>query len=135
MIGAGAYYLSGWVGMPLAMGFGKLTQGLVYAGTFNGYVVLPLVSNLPWAIVAAATGAVVVLLVESDHPIRWVFLPAILYGFLGFFGYHWARQPLPLDRVAQAIRRVFSRVRMYRRCAGGKSTKSKLSFLNDSTPV
>ena len=107
LIGAGAYYLSGWLDMPLAFGFGKLTQGLTYMGDFNGYVVMPLVVHLPWAIVAAAVGATVVWLVESDRPLGWALFPALLFGLLGFLGYHWARPPLILDRLAQTIGALF----------------------------
>jgi hypothetical protein len=107
LIGAGAYYLSGWLGMPLALGFGKLTQRLIYSGDFNGYVVGPLVMHLPRALVAAAAGATVVWLVESDRPVGWAIFPALLYGLLGFLGYHWARPPLALDRVAQTIGALF----------------------------
>jgi hypothetical protein len=107
LIGAGAYYLSSWLAMPLTFGFGKLTQGLTYIGDFNGYVVGPLVIHLPRAIVAAATGATVVWLVESDRPVGWALFPALLYGLFGFLGYHWARPPVFLDRVAVAIGILF----------------------------
>jgi hypothetical protein len=107
LIGAGAYYISGWLGMPLALGFGKLTPGLTYRGDFNGYVVGPLVMHLPWALVAAAAGATVAWLVESERPIGWAIFPALLYGVLGFLGFHWARPPLALDRVAQTIGALF----------------------------
>ena len=107
LIGAGAYYISGWLGMPLALGFGKLTQGLTYTGEFNGYVVGPLVMHLPRAIVAAAAGVAVVWLVESDRPVSWAIFPALLYGLLGFLGYHWARPPMALDRVVQTIGALF----------------------------
>lgn len=107
LIGAGAYYISGWVGIPLAFGFGKLTQGLTYTGDFNGNVVMPLVGHLPRAIVAAAAGAAVAWLVESDRPVIWGFFPALLYGLLGFLGYHWARPPVFLDRIAQSIGALF----------------------------
>jgi hypothetical protein len=103
LIGAGAYYISGWLGMPLALGFGKLTPGLTYRGDFNGYVVGPLVMHLPRALVAAAAGATLAWLVESERPVGWAIFPALLYGILGFLGYYWARPPLPLDRVAQTI--------------------------------
>jgi len=107
LIGVGAYYLSGWLGLPVALGFGKLTQGITYAGNFNGYVVMPLVSHFPSALVAGAAGYVVAWLVDSDHPIWWSVLPALLYAVLGFLGYHWARPPMTLDRVAQTVGALF----------------------------
>ena len=107
LIGAGAYYLSSWLTMPLAFGFGKLTEGLTYAGDFTGAVVMPIVIHLPKAIVAAAAGAAVVWLVESDRPLGWALFPALLYGFLGFLGYHWSRPPLILGRVAQTVGALF----------------------------
>ena len=107
LIGAGAYYISGWLGMPLALGFGKLTQGLTYRGNFNVYFMGPLIVHIPRAIVAAAAGAAVVWLVESDRPLFWAIFPALLYGLFGFLGYHWGRPPLPLDRVAQATGALF----------------------------
>lgn len=110
LIGAGAYYLSGWVGWPLAAGFGRLTQGITYSGDFNGAVVMPLVMHLPRTLAAAIAGATVVWLAESDRPIAWVIFPTLLYALLGFFGYHWARPPLILDRVAQAVGAMFPAV-------------------------
>jgi hypothetical protein len=107
LIGAGAYYLSVWLYVPLAFVFGKLTQGLTYMGDFNSYVVMPLVIHLPWAIVAAAVGATVVWLVESDRPVGWAIFPALLFGLLAFLGHHWARPPLILDRLAQTIGALF----------------------------
>lgn len=125
LIGAGAHYISGWLSMPLAFGFGKVTQGLIYTEKFNGYVVAPLVVHLPRTIVAAAAGAVVVWLVESDRPLAWAFLPASLYGLLGFLGYHWARPPAIGDRVAQTYRRTFSRARLCCRWAGRRNASSQ----------
>ena len=107
LIGAGAYYMSAWLGMPLALGLGKLTQGWTYRGDFNMYFAGPLIVHLPKAIVASAAGATVVWLVESERPIGWAIFPALLYGLLGFLGYHWARPPLPLDRVAQTTGALF----------------------------
>ena|SRR5271165_5589769 len=107
LISAGAYYISGWLGMPLALGFGKLTQGLTYMGEFNSYFVGPLVVHLPRAIVAAAAGATVIWLVESDRPVGWAFFQTLLYGLLGFLGYHWARPPVFPARVAQMIGALF----------------------------
>jgi hypothetical protein len=107
LVSAGAYFISGWLGIPLSLGFGKLTQGFIYRGDFNGYIVSPVVVHLPRAIVAASAGAVVVWLVESDRPVTWAFPPAILYGLLGFFGYHWAHPPIFMDRVSQTIGALF----------------------------
>ena len=107
LIGAGAYYLSFWLTMPLALGFGELTEGLSYHGDFKGAVVMPLVSHLPKAIVAAVAGATVVCLVESDRPLRWALFPTLLYGLLGFLGYHWSRPPLIMGRVAQTVGALF----------------------------
>lgn len=110
LIGAGAYYVAGWLGVPLGFGFGKLTQGLIYRGDFNGAVVAPLVIYLPWAIVATAAGATVVWLAESDHPFRWALFPALLFGLFGFLGHHWERPPMVVDRVAQTIGALFPAV-------------------------
>ena len=52
LVGAGACYLSGWLALPLEIGFGKLTQGAIYRGDFAGAVVMPLVVHLPEALVA-----------------------------------------------------------------------------------
>jgi hypothetical protein len=59
LVGAGAYYLSWWVGGPLAIGFGKLTHsiGVRYYGNFAGGIVMPIVLALPYAFVAAVVGA------------------------------------------------------------------------------
>ena len=104
---AGVYYLSEWLVVPLAIGFGRLTQGVTYTGDFASTVVMPLVMRLPMALVAAAAGATVVWLVESGRPVGWTIFPALLYALLGFLGYHWARHPLFLDRVQQTVGAVF----------------------------
>ena len=57
LICAGLYYLSRWVAFPLALGFGKMTQGkITYIGAFEGAVVMPLVLHVPIALVAAGVG-------------------------------------------------------------------------------
>jgi hypothetical protein len=133
LIGAGSYYLSGWLGLPLALGFEKLTQGLTYAGDFNITVVGPLVTHFPRAVVAAIAGASVALFVESDQPATWAIFPALLYAVLGFFGYHWARQPMFLDRVAQTIGALFPALA----CVAGAmiaSRKRTTSGADQATP-
>lgn len=110
LIGAGAYYLAGWLTFALALGFDKLIQGIIYSGNFEGAVVMPLVLNLPKALMAVAAGAAVVRLVESDRPVVWVIFPVLLYAVLGFLGYHWARPPLLLDRVEQTVGALFPAV-------------------------
>jgi hypothetical protein len=107
LIGAGAYFIAGWFAIPLSLIFGKLTQGLIYTGNFNGYIVSPIVVHMPRAIIAAAVGATVVWLVESARPVPWALPPAILYALFGFLGYHWARPPIFLDRVSQTIGALF----------------------------
>jgi hypothetical protein len=56
LVGAGAYYLSKWLVVPLVFGFGKMTQGLIYSGDFNGKIVSQLVWHFPLAVVAFAAG-------------------------------------------------------------------------------
>ncbi|MGC1830105.1 MAG: hypothetical protein WA663_06815 [Candidatus Acidiferrales bacterium] len=107
LIAAGAYYLAAWITFPLALGFDKLTQGIIYSGDYESTVVMPLVQHLPKALMAAAVGAAVVWLVESRRPVRWVLFPVILYAVLGFLGYHWGRPPVLLDRVEQAVGALF----------------------------
>ena len=53
LVGAGAYYLSWWVAYPLEFGFGKLTEGITYTGNFAGAVLMPIVTSLPVALIAA----------------------------------------------------------------------------------
>ena len=36
LVGVGAYYLSWFVANPLAIGIGKLTNGMTYSGDFEG---------------------------------------------------------------------------------------------------
>jgi ABC-type amino acid transport system permease subunit len=107
LLGAGAYYIAAWLSMPLAIAFGKLTQGHIYTGDFSAAFVMPLVTNLPKAIVAAAAGAVLAWLIESERPVVWAIFPALLYGVLGFLGYRWARPPAVVDRVKQTIGALF----------------------------
>ena len=106
-VGAGAYYLSKWLVVPLMFGFGKITQGLIYTGDFNGKIILPLVEHFPLALVAFAAGVTVVLLGESDSPGYWAVFPAVFYGLFTFLGYHWAQPPAFLDRLGQALAALF----------------------------
>jgi hypothetical protein len=103
----GAYCLSGWLAIPLELGFGRMTQGLTYAGHFNGYIVMPLVVNFPFALMAFAAGAAIVWLVESNSPAAWVVFAAVLYGLFGFLNYHWSRPPLLWERVEQTVGALF----------------------------
>ena len=76
---------------------------------------MPLVTTLPYALVAFGVGASVAWLVDSGRPLHWAIFPAALYIFFGTIGYHWARQPLLLDRVAQVIDATFMGIA----CLGG----------------
>jgi hypothetical protein len=104
LAGAGAYYLSWFVANPLAMGFGKLTKGITYYGDFAGGVLMPIIISLPYVLVAAAVGASVVWMVESDRPIGWTLVPTFLYALGVFHPSHWALPPTPFDRVGDFIR-------------------------------
>jgi hypothetical protein len=115
LVGCVVYYISWWIAYPLAFAYGKLTQRIVYRGEFAGAVVMPLVTTFPYALVAFGVGASVAWLVDSGRPLRWAIFPAALYVFFGIAGYHWARQPLFLDRVAQAIDATFMGIA----CLGG----------------
>lgn len=107
MVGAGAYYVAQWLLVPISIVFWKFTSGIIYRGDFAGYVVMPLVVHLPQAVVAAVAGAIVVWLVESDRPVRWAVLPALLYAVLGFYNHHWSQPPRLLDRVSETIAALF----------------------------
>jgi hypothetical protein len=107
LIGPGAYYLAEWAALPLEIGFGKFTSGIIYRGDFAGYVVMPLVGRLPLALVAAVVGATVILLVESDRPVAWTMIPALIYALVGFYGHHWTRPPVLLDRISETISALF----------------------------
>jgi hypothetical protein len=101
LVGAGAYYLSWFVVGPLAIGFGKLTIDINRASD-AGRIVLPIVTYLPVALTAAIVGASVVLVVESETPLRWSIFPAALYGIFGYVG-----SPMSIDRVTQAVGAIF----------------------------
>lgn len=103
LVGYAAYYASWWVAYPLAFAYGKLTQRIIYHGEFAGAILMPLVTTVPYALVAFGVGASVAWLVDAERPFGWAILPAALYIYFGIIGYHWARQPLLLDRVAQFI--------------------------------
>jgi hypothetical protein len=115
LVGYGAYYGSWWVAYPFAFAYGKLTERVIYHGDFAGAVVMPLVRTVPYAMVAFGVGAFVAWLVDSERPLHWAIFPAVLYVFYGVIGYHWARQPSPLDRVAQVIDATFMGIA----CLGG----------------
>ncbi len=110
LIGAGAYYLSQWVAPPLGFGFWKLTKGIIYRGDFAGAVLMPLVTQLPEALVAAGVGAAVAWLVESERPLRWAIFPALLYATFGYLGYHWVRPTPFIYRFAEVIGALFPAV-------------------------
>jgi hypothetical protein len=63
----------------------------------------PLSLTIPYALVAFGVGASVVWLVDSTHPFRWIIFPALFYLYFGTIGYHWGKQPLALDRLAQIL--------------------------------
>jgi hypothetical protein len=71
VVSAGAFYLSWWVAPPLALGFGKLTRHISYMGDFGTAVEMPLVLNLPYAVVAVGVGACVAWLLVTDS-VRWL---------------------------------------------------------------
>jgi hypothetical protein len=112
LVGAGAYYLSWWVGGPLAIGFGKLTPsiGVRYYGNFAGGIVMPIVLALPYAFVAAVVGASVAWIVESDRRVGWTLVPTFLYALGVFRPSHWAQPPNSFDRVGDAIRMLLPAV-------------------------
>jgi hypothetical protein len=115
LIGYGVYIASWWVADVLVIAYGKLTQRIIYRGEFAGAVVMPFVMTFPYALVAFGVGASVAWLVDSERPFRWAIFPTAFYIFFGTVGYHWARQPLLLDRVAQVIDATFMGIA----CLGG----------------
>src|SRR5271168_203089 len=110
LICAGIYYSSGWLTFLFAIGYDKLTQGIIYRGDFAADVVLPLVEHFPRALFSAAAGVAVVYFVESNQEISWALFPAAMYATFGFLGYHWARPPMVTDRVGQTIGALFPAV-------------------------
>jgi hypothetical protein len=115
VVGFGVYQLSWWLAYPLAFAYGKLTEGIIYPGNFAGAILMPLVLTVPYALVAVGVGACVVWLVDSERPFRWALFPAALYVYFGIIGYHWAHQPLLLDRVTQIVDASFLGIA----CLGG----------------
>jgi hypothetical protein len=111
----GVYYISSWVAYPLDFVYWKLTDRIIYRGELAGMVGMPLVRTAVHALVAFGAGATVALLVDSERPLRWATFLAVLYIFFGTLGYHWARQPSFLDRLAQLIGPVFMGIS----CLGG----------------
>jgi hypothetical protein len=109
LIGSGAYSLSWLIEAPLGSAYGKLTQHVVYHGTFASTALSPFVTHVPVALVAAGVGACVAWLVETSRPLLWVLFPALLY-LLEYFSYTWIQPPMPLDRVAQVIGALFPAV-------------------------
>jgi len=107
LICAGLYYLSRWVALPLALGFGKIPRGIIYTGDFQSSVLAPIVLHLPVALIASVVGASLIWLVDSARPLRWVMLVTVAYAVFGLFGYHWAHQPVFHDRVFQVLGALF----------------------------
>jgi hypothetical protein len=121
LITLGAYYLCRWLDLPLGFGYAKLTNGIIYRGEFAGAVILPLVEEVPVALFALAAGVSIAWLVESKRPIRWAIIPAALYAFLTYRGYHWHLPPSLGDRVGQIIAAIFPAVC----CLGGAAAYSR----------
>lgn len=107
LVGVGAYYLSWFVANPLAIGFGMLTKGITYRGVFEADILLPIVINLPFALIAVVVGVSVVWLVESERPLSWALVPTFLYTLAVFHVGHWAQPPTLIDRVGQIIGGLF----------------------------
>ena len=107
LICVGIYYISRWVTVPIAIAFGKLTQGIIYSGEFEGAVVMPLILHLPAALVAAGAGGSVFCLVDSSRPLRWVLFTALIYACFGFLGYHWSHPSWLHDRLFQVVGALF----------------------------
>ena len=107
LIGGGAYYLSWWIAYPLAFGYGKLTDWITYPGDFAYVALMPLVTGLPYALVAAGVGASVAWLVDSERPVSWAAFPAAMYAYFSFRGQHWARPPMLIDRASQVTGALF----------------------------
>lgn len=103
LIASGAYYLSWWLVYPLGFGYRKMIGRIIYEGNFGYAVVMPLVTKVPYALVAAGVGAAIVLLVESEWPLCWGFLPAVLYFYFEYTGHHWVNPPTFIDRISQTI--------------------------------
>ncbi|HEY1924414.1 MAG TPA: hypothetical protein VGG58_04120, partial [Candidatus Acidoferrum sp.] len=74
-VSGGAYYLSWWLAHPLAFVYSKATGWIVYHGDFAAAVDMPLVTSVPYALVAAMVGASVALLVESKRRLQWAAFP------------------------------------------------------------
>jgi len=130
LVGAGAFYVSWWLASPLALGYGKLTDGIIYSGPFAS-VLMALVLTVPYALVAVGVGASVAWLVESERPLRWAMFPASLYIFFGTISYHWERPPLFLDRVAQVADAMFQGIA----CLGGALIVVRRRTAKPPTPV
>jgi len=107
LIAAGAYYLSWWFAYPLAFGYSKLTGWIIYRGNFAAAVAMPIVTGLPYALVAVGVGASVAKLVESKRPFYWAIFPAALYAYFAFVGHDWVRPPTSYDRLGQIIGAAF----------------------------
>jgi hypothetical protein len=107
LVCAGTYCIATWAYIPLEFGFAKLTEGIWYHGNFSVYVLEPLFTKAPLALVAACAGAFVIRFVNSERPIRWAFVLALIYALNGFAWQHWSRPPEFLDRVEQTIGALF----------------------------
>jgi hypothetical protein len=107
LIGSGLYYLSWWIANPVTLAYEKLTGGIIYTGDFAGYVPLPLVEAIPYALFAVGVGACVIWLVDSERPLYWAIFPTALYVLFGLMGYHFTRRPLLLDRLEQVVHATF----------------------------
>lgn len=132
IIGYGIYVASWWVADLLVLAYGKLTQRIIYRGEFAGAVVMPLVMTFPYALVAFGVGASVAWLVDSERPLLWAIFPTAFYIFFGTLGYHWARQPLPLDRVAQVIDAAFMGIACL--CGAWIAVRRRAPLITRQTP-
>ena len=107
LIAAGAFYLSWWPLGPLVWAYGKIANGITYTGDFEATVLMPLITGVPVATIAARAGFAVGRLVESRRAALWPAMPALLYAFFGFVGHDWQVPPTLLDRLGQMIGAIF----------------------------
>ena len=105
---AGAYYLSTWIEVPAILAFAPVTNRLTFSGDFEGTVVMPIILGIPSALVMAITGAVTVWAVESERPMLWALLPAVVYGASSALSPHWVQPPdTAAARASLAFRALF----------------------------
>ena len=124
MIVLGIYWFSMWALLPIAAIYGKITDDIIYGGTFGAFV-MHVVSAIPIALISFGGGILCVYIFEERSCKYWILLLAVLYAVMKFIGFHYARTPEPMDLFFQLVQSIIPAITCY---LGGTVAIKTLKF-------